>query len=241
MFVNKITKVPKKLTIKDWDIQDRPREKLLQLGVKSLSNAELIAILIGSGNREETALELAKRILAQNGNDLSKLAQKSVQELRKFKGIGTAKAISIVAALELCKRSEVFSAQNPKITNSFEAFKVLKPIFSGLTHEEVWILLVNNANELVSKHKISQGGTEGANVDIKLIFKHCILENAQNFIIAHNHISQDLEPSKDDVLFTQTLVNAANVMQIRLLDHLIVSGEKYFSFADNGLLNIKPD
>lgn len=226
-----------KISIKDWSENDRPREKLVLNGSASLSNAELIAILIGSGNREMSAVELSRLILKQAGNSLDKLGKMSVKDLMKFKGIGEAKAITIAAAMELGKRrASEMPLTKPKITCSDDAFKVLHPILGELPHEEFWILYLNNSNKVLAKHQISKGGFTGTLVDIRIVFKKAIEEGAVAMILSHNHPSGKLQPSQDDRRLTNRLIEAGKTMDIKVLDHLIVTQENFYSFADHNMM-----
>jgi DNA repair protein RadC len=226
-----------KLSIKQWALEDRPREKLLQKGISSLSDAEIIAILIGSGTRELSAVELAKNILHGVKNRIDELAKLSVNDLTKIKGIGEAKAINIVAALELGRRRKLSEAfTNPKITSSKDVADIFSPILSDLLHEEFWILLLNRANTVIDKVKISQGGVAGTVIDVKLILKPAIEKLASSIILCHNHPSGNLSPSSDDKAITEKIKNGAMAMDIKLLDHIIVSLQGYFSFVDEGIL-----
>ena len=227
----------KNLTIKSWALDDRPREKLVSKGKSSLSDAELIAILIGSGNREESAVALSKRILQSVGNNLNKLARLSVEELQVFKGIGEAKAISIITALELGKRRQFEDVlENPKITSSNSAFKIMQPVIGDLQHEEFWVLYLNNANKVLAKHQISKGGLTATLVDVRLLCKRALELSAIGMIVCHNHPSGKLQPSKSDIEITKKIKQAGNTLDIKLLDHLIITEKTYFSFADEGLL-----
>src|SRR5687768_2335562 len=212
------------LNIKSWAEEDRPREKLLLKGRQVLSDAELIAIVIGSGTRKETAVELAKRILAHFGNSLNELARLSVKDLMKFKGIGEAKAISIVAALELGRRrKQAESSKKEKITTSLDAYEVFKPVFLDLPHEEFWILVLNRANAVIRKEKVSAGGVAGTVVDPKIIFKTALEHLASSIVLGHNHPSGNLKPSEQDIRLTKSLKTAGAVLEISVIDHLIVT------------------
>lgn len=224
-------------SIKSWAEEDRPREKLLDKGRHVLTEAELIAILIGSGNRDETAVELSKRILASVGNNLNDLGKLSVQEMCKFKGIGEAKAISIVAALELGRRrKDTEKVKREKITASKDAFDIMKPLMIDLPHEEFWLLMLNRANLVIKKELISRGGVAGTVVDTKIIFKAAIENYASSIIICHNHPSGNLKPSEADIKITKNIKEAGKIMEIPLLDHLIVTENGFYSFADEGML-----
>lgn len=226
-----------KITIKSWAEEDRPREKLLFQGRRSLSDAELIAILIGSGNRQESAVELSKRILVAHNNDLDQLGKLSVQDLSKFNGIGEAKAISIIAALELGRRkNDSYIPDKVQVGNSRDVYKVLLPMFADLNHEEFWIVLLNRANKITSKHLISKGGQAGTVADPKIIFNTVLQHQATSVILAHNHPSGNLKPSSADISLTTKLVAAGKLLDISVLDHLIVTDKDYYSFADEGLM-----
>jgi DNA repair protein RadC len=226
-----------KLGIKLWAEEDRPREKLLLHGRRHLTDAELIAILIGSGNRQETAVDLSKRILASTANDLDTLGKASINELSKFKGIGAAKAISIVAALELGRRRKDTPVTKVlKISCARDAYDILAPLMTDLHHEEFWILILNRANFVKGKLMISKGGQSGTVVDPKIIFKAALDWNAASIILAHNHPSGNSKPSAEDLKVTKRLVEAGKMMDLPVLDHLIIADRLFFSFADEGLL-----
>jgi len=224
-------------TIKNWAINDRPREKLLQKGKLALSDAELIAILIGSGNTEESAVELSKRILSKTNNNLNQLGKLSAKQLMVHKGIGEAKAISIIAAMELGRRRRTEDAlELVKITSSSTVFELLQPILGELPHEEFWILYLNNANKIIEKLPISKGGITGTLVDVRITLKKALELGATSLILAHNHPSGNLNPSEADKQLTTKLKIAAESIDIKVLDHLIVTEKSYFSFADEGLM-----
>jgi DNA repair protein RadC len=228
---------PKALTIKDWSPQDRPREKLVLKGKYSLSDAELIAILLGSGTPTFSAVDLAKRILQNSGNDLHALAMLSVQEMMQIKGIGEAKAITIVAAMELGRRRKDLEVmQKPKITSSHSVYEILKSDLLDIPHEEFWVLFLNRANRVIKKVRISQGGVSGTVVDPRIIFKLAVEALASGIIVAHNHPSGNLTASQADILLTQKLKEGGKLLEIQVLDHVIIAGQKYFSFADDGLI-----
>ncbi|WP_417443700.1 RadC family protein [Joostella sp.] len=224
-------------SIKNWSITDRPREKLLATGKQILSDAELIAILIGSGSRDESAVQLSKRILASVDNNLNKLGRLSVGQLIKFKGIGEAKAISIVACLELGRRRRGEDIPEiKKIKSSKHVFELMQPKIGELEHEEFWILYVNNSNSVIKTLQLSKGGITGTLVDVRLALKKALELNATAMILAHNHPSGGLKPSNADKEITNKIKNAGAGMDIKLLDHLIVTEKSYFSFADEGIL-----
>lgn len=225
------------LSIKNWSLNDRPREKLLAQGSTALSDAELIAILIGSGTRSMSAVELSRLILNESDNSLDKLGKVTIKNLMKFNGIGEAKAITIAAAMELGRRRAAeMPIELPKITSSNDAYRVLQPILGELPHEEFWILYLNNSNKVVAKHQISKGGFTGTYVDTRIVCKKALEENAVAMILAHNHPSGKLQPSQPDKQLTQKLKSAALTLDLQILDHLIVTQQSFYSFADNGLL-----
>lgn len=225
------------LTIKHWNEDDRPREKLLAKGKTVLSDAELVAILISSGNREESAVELSKRILGSIENNLNELGKLTVADLIRFKGIGEAKAISIITALELGRRRRLEEALvKPKITSSKSVFEVMQPIIGELQHEEFWIIYLNNANKIQLKIQLSKGGITGTVVDLRLVFKSAFEIAATGIILCHNHPSGTLKPSMSDINLTKKIKSGGEVLDIKVLDHVIVTEKDYFSFADEGIL-----
>ena len=227
----------KRLTIKRWAEEDRPREKLLLKGKSALSDAELIAILIGSGNKHQSAVELSQVILDHFENDLSSLAKVSVKDLQKFKGIGEAKAITIVAALELGRRRKSSDPiKKLKITSSKEAYKLLLGDLSDLRHEEFWLVFLKRNNEVIKKEMLSRGGISGTIVDSKMIFKRALEEIASGIILAHNHPSGNLNPSIEDISLTKKVKDAGKSLDIVILDHLIITENGFFSFADEDML-----
>ena len=228
---------PTSLSIKNWSDDDKPREKLVQKGKSVLSDAELIAILIGSGSRNESAVELSKRILASVSHNLNELGTLSIQQLMKFKGIGVAKAVTIAAALEMGRRRRGEEAQNiTKITSSKSVFELLQPIIGELQHEEFWIVYLNNSNKILQRAQLSKGGITGTLVDVRLVMKQALELGAVGLILAHNHPSGTLKPSVADQQITQKLKKAAAVLDIKVLDHLIITQKEYYSFADEGIL-----
>ncbi len=228
---------PASFSIKNWSQDDQPREKLLYKGKAALSDAELVAILIGSGNRDESAVALCKRILASTENNLSALGKLSIKQLMEFKGIGEAKAITIIAALELGRRRRGEEAlERKKITSSTSVFELLQPIIGELPHEEFWIVYLNNSNKVIQQNQLSKGGITGTLVDVRLALKTALEVGATGIILAHNHPSGTLKPSEADKQLTSKLKIAAQSLDINVLDHLIVTENAYFSFADEGLL-----
>ena len=224
-------------SIKNWNEDDRPREKLLLKGRIALSDAELIAILIGSGSRNESAVALSQRILASVGNNLGELGKLSIPELMEFKGIGEAKAISIAAAMELGRRRRTGEAlERKKITSSNSVFEYVQPIIGELPHEEFWILYLNNSNKIIKSAQLSKGGITGTIVDVRLAFKEALQLGAVGIILAHNHPSGTLKPSQADIQLTKKLKMAGESLDIKVLDHLIITEKAYFSFADENVL-----
>ncbi len=224
-------------SIKNWADDDKPREKLMQKGRSVLSDAELIAILIGSGNRSESAVELSKRILASVNHNLNELGKLSVNQLKQFNGIGEAKAVSIAAALEVGRRRRGEDAEIIcKITSSRDAFELLYPLMGELEHEEFWIVYLNNSNKVIHKSQLSKGGITGTLVDVRLVLKQALELGAVGFILAHNHPSGTIKPSAADKHVTIKLKKAAEALDIKVLDHLILTQHNYLSFADKGIL-----
>jgi DNA repair protein RadC len=225
------------LGIKSWAEEDRPREKLLTKGRHVLSDAELIALLIGSGSKNETAVELSRRILNQYQNNLNELARLSVKDLMKFRGIGEAKAISIIAALELGRRrKEAKLATRSRITMSRDVFDLMSPDMMDLAYEEFWILLLNRANDVMRKERVSLGGVSGTVVDPKIIFKSALDHLACSVILCHNHPSGNVKPSEADIRLTDQLKKAGMLLEIPVLDHVIITNNGFYSFADEGML-----
>lgn len=225
------------LSIKAWAEEDRPREKFALKDKLSLSDAELIAILIGFGNTEESAVELSKCILSSIGNSLNELDKTELAELMKFKGIGETKAITIAAALELGRRRKMTEViKNPKITSSSDVFEIMEPIVADLKHEEFWVLILNQANKVIHKTKISSGGVSSTVADSKLIFKPVLEKLGSSIILCHNDPSGNLKPSAADIQLTKKNVEVGKLLDIRVLDHVIVANNKYYSFADEGMM-----
>lgn len=227
-----------KLTITDWAEEDRPREKMLLKGLSALSDAELLAILIGSGNKDETAVELSQRILQSTKNNLNNLGKLQIKDLiNGFKGIGEAKAITIVAALELGKRRKSADLPTlPQITSSRDVYHILHPVLGDLKHEEAWILLLNKANRVLKKEQLNKGGIANTIVDIRIVMKTAIDNLSSSIILCHNHPSGNNTPSQDDHRITNQLKEAGVIMNIPLLDHVIICDGSYFSYKDTGLL-----
>jgi DNA repair protein RadC len=223
--------------IRNWSEDDRPREKLLLKGKAALSDAELIAILIGSGSRNESAVDLSKRILNSVDNNLNALGKASINQLLKFKGIGEAKAITIQAAMELGRRRRNEDAiELLKVNSSKTIFDIMQPIIGELPHEEFWILYLNNANKIISKFQLSKGGITGTVVDVRLVFKTALTHGAVGIILTHNHPSGTLKPSESDKQITQKLKIAGEQLDIKVLDHIIITEMGFYSFSDQGIL-----
>lgn len=226
-----------KITIKLWAEEDRPREKLSMQGRRSLSDAELLAILIRAGSRTESAVALSKRILHGCDNDLNQLARLGISDLSKFRGMGEVKAISIIAALELGRRRKALpSSDSLQINTSIDVYEALASQFKDLNHEEFWILLLNRANKVTSKHLISKGGQAGTIADPKIIFNIALENHAASIILAHNHPSGNLKPSHSDIELTKKLRTAGQFLDLPVLDHLIITDQGFLSFADEGIL-----
>jgi len=225
------------LPIKQWKEDDRPREKMMLKGKNSLSDAELVAILIGSGNREETAVGVSKRILASVNNNLNELATLSILDLMKFKGIGEAKAISITTAITLGRRTQLENAMvKPIIKSSKSVFNIMQPQIGNLMHEEFWVLFLNNSNKVIYRELLSKGGITGTLVDVRMLFKKAVELLAIGIIVCHNHPSGKIYPSEADKILTRKIKEAGFILDIKLLDHLIITEKDYFSFADEGVL-----
>ena len=225
------------LSIKQWSEDDRPREKLILKGKTALSDAELLAIVIGSGSRNETAVDLSKRILAKAENNLNELGKLTLEQLMQFKGIGEAKAISIAATLELGRRRQATeSIERKKVTTSKDVFQIMEPILSDLSHEEFWLLYLNQAAKMIKSEQLSKGGISATTVDLRLGFRRALELGATSLILCHNHPTGNFIPSQTDKNLTQKFQKAGESMDIRVLDHIIVGGNKYYSFSDEGLM-----
>jgi DNA repair protein RadC len=222
--------------IHQWAEDDRPREKFLLKGKAALSDSELLAVLIGSGSRNESAVQLCQRILASSENNLNTLGKMSVAQLTKFKGIGEAKAISIAAALELGRRRRAEEAiELKKITSSKAVFEIMQPIIGELPHEEFWVLYLNNSNKVIYKAQLSKGGITGTVVDLRLLFKMALEQNATALLLTHNHPSGKLMASDADIQITKKIKQAGQTLEIQVLDHIIITENGYLSFQDTGI------
>ncbi|MFW5754345.1 MAG: RadC family protein [Marinilabiliaceae bacterium] len=227
-----------KLGIRQLAVEDRPREKLLNKGISSLSDAELLAILIGSGSRKESAVDLARKILADVQHNLHELGKATIESLQKrYHGVGEAKAISIVAALELGRRRQTTApAERPQVRKSEDVFSIMQPVLADLPHEEFWVLVLNQANKVINRFNISKGGISGTVIDVRIIMEKALYQHASSLILCHNHPSGNSQPSKADTDITRKLKEAGKILDIRVLDHVIVAENRYFSFADEGLM-----
>ena len=227
----------KKQSIKGWSEEERPREKLILKGRKSLTNSELLAILFGSGSSKESAVQLARRVLSGSDHDLRELDKLDIHDLTKYTGIGEAKAVSLIAAMELGARRQNMAAKDvQKITSSESAYQVVNDDLSNLSHEEFWVIALNRNNQVLDKYQISKGGVSGTVADVKLIYKRAIQKLASAIIVSHNHPSGNLKPSRSDIELTKKIRQGGEVLDIALLDHIIVGEQSYFSFADEGLI-----
>jgi DNA repair protein RadC len=225
------------LKITDWAVEDRPREKLIRKGISSLSDAELLAILISSGTRKKSAVDLGRELLGTVNNNLNSLGKLSVSDLRKIRGIGPARAVTIFAALELGRRRKLSEIPDVyQIRCSKDVDDIFQPLLSDLDHEEFWVLFLNRSNRVIDRMKLSQGGISGTVTDVRIIMKKAVEYLSSGIIVCHNHPSGNLNPSESDTKITQKIKDAGSLLDIQLLDHLIISGKDYYSFADNGLL-----
>lgn len=226
-----------KLNINQWAEEDRPREKMMQKGAEALSDAELLAILIGSGNTEESAVALMQRVLAAAGNDLNQLGKWEVHDFSRFKGFGPAKSITIMAALELGKRRKLQERpERAVVRSSKDIYEIFHPLLCDLAHEEFWVLLMNRAAKVIDKARISRGGIDQTTADVRSILREALLQRATQIALIHNHPSGNPRPSNDDQRLTQLVQKGAQTMNIGLTDHVIVTDGKYYSFNDEGLL-----
>ena len=225
------------MIIKDWDEQERPREKLFLTGRLVLTKAELLAILIRSGSQNETALGISRRILTTAGNNLTDLSKFGVHKLMDFKGIGKVKALTIIAAFELGRRQRNEKVvEKQKLLSAKSVFEMMQPLLGHLEHEEFWILLLNNANKMKYKWCLSVGGITATLVDVRLIFKKTLEIGATSMILCHNHPSGNLKPSQSDIILTKKVIKGASLLDIKVLDHVIVTEQSFYSFADEGNL-----
>ena len=225
------------MIIKDWNEEDRPREKLFLKGRMALSEAELLSILIGSGNRKDSALGISRKVLSETGHNLAVLSRISLKNLMLIRGIGMAKAAVIIAAMELGRRRrEENTIKKMKLSSSGSVFELMQPLIGELDHEEFWILLLNNANKMEFKWRLSVGGITATLVDVRLIYKKALEHGATSIILCHNHPSGNLQPSQSDIMLTKKVIKGGGVLDIKVLDHIIVTECAYYSFADEGNL-----
>ena len=224
-------------SLKTWAVGERPREKVMANGIQYLSDAELLAILVGSGTRNMTAVELARKILGKAGNNLHELGRQSLGDLLKIKGVGPAKAISVMAAMELGRRrAGIHQTEKIPVKSSETVFSIFHPLLGDLDHEEFWLLMLNRANKVLGRFKVSQGGLSGTVIDTRIILKKALDNLASSIIVCHNHPSGNNQPSDADVKITEKLKKAAEMLEIKMLDHVIIADKSYFSFADEGLI-----
>jgi DNA repair protein RadC len=225
------------IKITEWAPSDRPREKLIEKGAATLSDAVLLAILISSGTKSKSAVDLGRELLALAGNNLNSLGRLGIPELRALQGIGEAKAVTIAAALELGRRRKLAEApENGQIKSSADVFNIFHPLLADLTHEEFWILFLNRSNKPINRMKISQGGISGTVTDVRIIMKKAVENLASGLVVCHNHPSGNNNPSESDIQITQKIRDAGSLLDVQLLDHIIIAGSAYYSFADNGLI-----
>ena len=224
-----------KLNINQWAEEDRPREKMMQKGAEALSDAELLAILIGSGNTEESAVALMQRMLSECGNDLNQLGKWEIRDFARFKGMGPAKSIAIMAALELGKRRKLRERQERRsVTSSKDIYELFHPLLCDLPYEEFWVLLLNQAAKMIDRIRISRGSIDQTTADVRIILREALLHRATLIALVHNHPSGNIRPSNEDRRLTQQVKQGATLMNIRLLDHVIVTDGLYYSFNDEG-------
>ena len=226
-----------KLNINQWAEEDRPREKMMQKGAEALSDAELLAILIGSGNTEESAVALMQRVLAACGNDLNRLSKWEVHDFSRFKGLGLANSITVMAALELGKRRKLQEcSERAVIRSSADVYELFHPLLCDLATEEFWVLLLNQASKVIDKVRISRGGIDQTTADVRTILREALLQRATQIILIHNHPSGNTRPSMDDKRLTEQVKKGAQTMNIHLADHVVVTDGRYYSFSDEGML-----
>jgi DNA repair protein RadC len=225
------------LKITDWAEEDRPREKLMYKGTSSLSDTELLGILISSGTRDKSAVELGRELLQMANNNLNNLGKLSISDLKKVRGIGPARAVTIAAALELGRRRKLSDAEEViQIRCSKDVADIFHPLLADLQYEEFWVLFLNRSNKIIGRMKLSQGGISGTVTDVRMVMKKAIEYLASGIIVCHNHPSGNLNPSESDSKITKKIKDAGELLDIQMLDHLIISDRDYYSFADNGLL-----
>ncbi len=226
----------KKLTIKEWNADDRPREKMLAKGIGALSDAELLAILISTGTKSQSALDLARAVLSSADNNLHLLGKRTISDLIKIGGIGEAKAVTIMAALELGRRRSNADLERTEVRTYTDVSKIMQPIIGDLPHEEFWVMFLNRSNRVIDKVLISSGGVSGTTVDVRIIMKKAIERLASSLILVHNHPSGNLTPSAEDKNLTKRIADAAKFFGINVVDHVIIADKSVYSFAESGLL-----
>ncbi|MDR0938081.1 MAG: DNA repair protein RadC [Mediterranea sp.] len=232
-----MNKTKQSLSIPHWAVEERPREKMMRKGADALSDAELLAILIGSGSQDETAVELTRRMLNACDNDLNALAKWTLDDYARFKGMGPAKSVTVMAALEIGKRRGLQEVrERTAIGCSRDIYRIFQPLLRDLEHEEFWILLLNQANKVIETVRMGVGGIDGTYADVRLILREALIRRATQLAVAHNHPSGNIHPSQNDRSLTEHIRQGARTMDIRLIDHIIVCEHTYFSFADEGLL-----
>ena len=227
----------KRLTIKEWSVQDRPREKYARNGAAALSDAELIAILFRTGNASESAVELAKRLLSSSNNSLNELSEKTLHELSEIKGIGQAKAMALLTAFEIGKRIRAEKVEErPVIQNSMDVVNLMQNKIAYLDHEEFWVIYLNNSNRILDIAQINKGGISSTEVDVRIVMQEAVILKATQIILCHNHPSGSVKPSRADMTLTEKISKAAKIMDIALIDHIIIHKEEYYSFVEEGRL-----
>ena len=226
----------KKLTIKEWNADDRPREKMLAKGISALSDAELLAILISTGTKSQSALDLARAVLSSADNNLHLLGKRDISDLIKIGGIGEAKAVTIMAALELGRRRGNADLERVEIKQGRDVFNIMQPIIGDLPHEEFWVLFLNRRNHMIDRVLISSGGVSGTTVDVRIIMKKAIERLASTLILVHNHPSGNITASTEDKNLTKRIVDAAKLLEINVVDHVIIADKDYFSFSEHGMI-----
>jgi DNA repair protein RadC len=227
----------KRLTIKEWSVQDRPREKYARNGAASLSDAELLAILFRTGNASESAVELAKRLLSSSNNSLNTLSEKTLRELSEIKGIGQAKAMALLTAFEIGKRIRAEKVEErPVIQNSMDVVNLMQNKIAYLDHEELWVIYLNNSNKILDVVQINKGGISSTEVDVRIVLEKAVVMKSTQIILCHNHPSGSVRPSKADIQLTEKTRKAANILDVTLVDHIIIHKGKYYSFVEEGLI-----
>lgn len=226
----------KNLTIKEWNADDRPREKMLAKGISALSDAELLAILISTGTKSQSALDLARAVLQSAGNNLNQLGKFAVADFLKTNGIGKAKAVTIMAALELGRRRQGIDREQIEIKSSIDAFNIMQPIVGDLPHEEFWVLFLSTSNRLIDKACVGRGGINATTVDVRIVMKVAVEKLAASLLLVHNHPSGSLTPSTEDKKLTNRIIEAGKLLDIRVLDHVVIADKQFFSFADQAIL-----